>query len=131
MMPAVFGTMRMFEKDLLIGGYRIPRDTVIIKVGSFTSLDRRNFSEPEKFLPERWLRGHKARHSADSFANIPFGHGARSCVGQRFARLELFTLMTKLVQHYKLEYAGDGDVGIKTQLVSVPNKQIKIKFIKR
>ena len=56
---------------------------------------------------------------------------SRSCVGQRFAKLELFTLMVKLVQNYRFEYAGDGEVNTKTQLVSVPNKQIRIKFSKR
>ena len=70
----------------------------------------------------------------DKFKNVQkyqINHLSRSCVGQRFAKLELFTLMVKLVQNYRLEYAGDGEVNTKTQLVSVPNKQIRIKFSKR
>ena len=55
----------------------------------------------------------------------------RACIGQRFAKLELFTLMTKIVQNYKMEYVGDGELGIKTRLVTVPDRQIKIKFSKR
>ena len=49
----------------------------MVRAGSFTQMDPEMFPEPEKFIPERWLRGHKQRHNADSFANIPFGHGAR------------------------------------------------------
>ena len=56
---------------------------------------------------------------------------SRACIGQRFAKLELFTLMTKIVQNYKMEYVGDGELGIKTRLVTVPDRQIKIKFSKR
>ena len=130
-MPAIWGTSRQFERDVVIGGYNIPAGTVVVKAGSFTAMDPNNFADPDKFLPERWLRGHACRHNADSFANIPFGHGARSCVGQRFARLELFTLMVKLVQNFKLEYAGDSPIGIKTELVSKPDKQIKIRFSSR
>ena len=55
----------------------------------------------------------------------------RACIGQRFARLELFTLMVKLVQTYKMEYVGEGAVGVNTRLVSHPDRKIKIKFTKR
>ena len=55
----------------------------------------------------------------------------RACIGQRFARLELFTLMVKLVQTYTMEYVGDGEVGVHTRLVSVPDRKIKIKFTER
>ena len=58
-------------------------------------------------------------------------HLCRSCIGQRFARLELFMLMLKLVQTYRLEYAGTESVGVLTKFVSVPDKPIRIKFIRR
>ena len=77
MIPAIFGTSRYFEKDITVGGFRIPKGTVIVRNGAFASMDPDNFADPDRFLPERWLRGHESRHSADSFANIPFGHGAR------------------------------------------------------
>jgi len=130
-LPAIFGTSRYFEKDITVGGFRIPKGTVVVRNGAFASMDPDNFTDPDKFLPERWLRGHEARHNADSFANIPFGHGARACIGQRFAKLELFTLMAKIVQNYKMDYVGDGELGIKTRLVTVPDRQIKIRFSKR
>ena len=75
--PSVWGTSRMFDKDLIINGYKIPAGTTVVRVGAFSSMDPENFREPEKFLPERWLRNHPDRHTADSFANLPFGHGAR------------------------------------------------------
>ena len=72
--PSVFGTSRMFDKDLVINGYNIPAGTTIVRAGHFTSMNPENFEEPEKFHPERWLRSHSDRHKADSFANLPFGH---------------------------------------------------------
>ena len=39
--------------------------------------------------------------------------------------------MVKLVQSFKLEYAGEGEVGQMTSFVSVPDRQIKIKFTAR
>ena len=69
--------LRVYERDVVIGGYRIPAGSTVGRAGSFTQMDPEMFPEPSKFSPERWLRGHKDRHNADSFANIPFGHGAR------------------------------------------------------
>ena len=87
---------RMYDRDVVIGGFNIPRGSTVVRVGSFSSRDPDSFPDPLKFLPERWLRGHRDRHTAHAFANIPFGHGARSCIGQRFARLELFSLMVNI-----------------------------------
>ena len=86
----------MYDRDVVIGGFNIPRGSTVVRVGSFSSRDPDSFPDPLKFLPERWLRGHRDRHTAHAFANIPFGHGARSCIGQRFARLELFSLMVNI-----------------------------------
>ena len=39
--------------------------------------------------------------------------------------------MVKLVQTYRMEYVGDGEVGFHTRFVTVPDRQIKIKFTRR
>ena len=76
-LPAIFGSSRRTDTDLVIGGYKIPKGTTVVRCGSTSSNDPANFPNPDKFSPERWLRGCPERHNADSFANIPFGHGAR------------------------------------------------------
>ena len=76
-LPSIWGTSRVFDKDIVVNGYNIPAGTTVIRVGAFSAMDPENFPEPEKFHPERWLRNHADRHQADSFANLPFGHGAR------------------------------------------------------
>ena len=40
-------------------------------------------------------------------------------------------LMLKLVQTFRLEYAGSGPVGVMTKFVSVPDKPVRIKFTRR
>jgi len=128
--PAIFGSSRRPDKDLVIRGYTIPKGTTVLQCGSSSSSDPENFANPEQFLPERWLRGCPERHNANSFANIPFGHGARACIGQRFAKLELYMMIAKIVQRYRMEYSGE-KVGTITEFISVPDKPIKIKFVER
>jgi len=128
--PAVFGTGRRAEEGLVIGGYQIPAGSTVLRVGSISSNDPANFPNPEQFLPERWLRGCPQHHTADAFANIPFGHGPRACIGQRFAKLELYLLMVKIVQRFKMEYSGE-EINTITEIITQPDKPINIKFIER
>jgi len=45
------------------------------------------FHRPMEYIPERWLG--EARSRIVPFSFIPFGHGARMCIGRRFAEQEL------------------------------------------
>ena len=40
--------------------------------------------------------------SIEFFSHIPFSHGARSCIGRRFAELETNILVIKILQRYRL-----------------------------
>lgn len=72
----------ILQADTVIGGYEVPKGSVVVRVGHSMSNSPDNFGDPEKFLPERWLRGSDQRHTAHSFANLPWGHGARFvCLG--------------------------------------------------
>ena len=92
--------------------------------------DEKNFVEPEKFKPERWLRGCPGHHTAHPFAAIPFSFGPRMCIGRRFAELEVYVLAIKVLQRFRLEYHHD-PVGRAIPFVCRPDKIIKMKFIPR
>lgn len=53
------------------------------------------FPEPMKFVPERWLRSSSHYNDGHKFALMPFGHGARFCIGSRFAEMEIESLIAK------------------------------------
>ena len=63
--------------------------------------------------------------------NLNLNRNHRACIGQRFAKLELFTLMIKLVQTYKISCAGEEAVGGVTKFVTVPDKPVRIQFSRR
>lgn len=58
------------------------------------------FSHPDKFLPERFLRSNSPLTSTirntHPSATLPFGFGPRSCIGQRFAELEIQIITAKV-----------------------------------
>ena len=85
------------------------------------------FDSPDQFRPERWIRGHQDRHNSNSFAYLPFGHGKRSCIGERFARMEMWVLIVKLIQKYRLENLS-GEVGTITNPTVRPSKPVILAF---
>lgn len=57
------------------------------------------FPKAESFIPERWLRNVDNELSAKSispFVSLPFGFGPRSCIGQRFATMEMEVVLAKV-----------------------------------
>lgn len=73
-------------QDWSIGGYHVPRDTTVLMSPYLLHRDPRFFSEPLRFLPERWDASAPA---PPRYAYLPFGGGPRACLGMRFALLEL------------------------------------------
>eukprot|EP00088_Acartia_fossae_P064635 TRINITY_DN79597_c0_g1_i1.p1 TRINITY_DN79597_c0_g1~~TRINITY_DN79597_c0_g1_i1.p1 ORF type:complete len:106 (+),score=12.87 TRINITY_DN79597_c0_g1_i1:85-402(+) len=105
---------------------------MIIRLGVVSSNSEQHFVNADQFLPERWLRGCPESEGAAShpFASLPFGHGPRACVGQRFAKLELYVICMKLVQKYKISYHGP-QIGVHYLGIGSPDKPLNLIFTKR
>lgn len=50
------------------------------------------------FRPERWLKPNQGgvEGKLHPFASLPYGYGARMCLGRRFADLEMQILLAKV-----------------------------------
>ncbi|KAL0841632.1 hypothetical protein ABMA28_015287 [Loxostege sticticalis] len=57
--------------------------------------DPKYFPNPEKFDPERFSDENK--HNIQPFAYLPFGSGARNCIGSRFALCEVKVMLYQLL----------------------------------
>ena len=93
-------------------------------------MDEDNFPNPRLFQPERWLRGSPTYRPAHPCAALPFGMGPRMCIGRRFAELEVYVAVIKLLQQFRLEYRYE-PVGIKVALIQKPDRNIKMMFVPR
>ena len=102
--------MRLYPPAWLIGrraideypldGYVAPRRSIIIISPYVIQRDARYYPDPERFNPDRWTPEFKA--SLPPFAYVPFGGGARRCIGESFAWMELVLVLSTIAQHWTL-----------------------------
>jgi cytochrome P450 len=98
--PPVWGMGRRALTAHTLGGYDIPRGSLVVVSPFITQRDARFFPEPEQFRPERWLDEHAAERPR--FSYFPFGGGARQCIGEQFAWMEGVLLLATLGQRWRL-----------------------------
>lgn len=85
LMPPIHYVSRRATEDCTIGGYFIPRDTVMQCAIRVLHMNERHFPRPRDFRPERWLEegpGHPKN------AYLPFGSGPRICIGRELALVQ-------------------------------------------
>ncbi|XP_010291923.1 PREDICTED: sterol 26-hydroxylase, mitochondrial, partial [Phaethon lepturus] len=126
--PVVPTNARVFyEKDIVIGDYLFPKNTLFVLAHYAMSHDETYFPEPERFLPQRWLRGHGSPHHP--FSSIPFGYGFRACVGRRIAELEMHLALARIIQAFEVRPDPRGvEVMSVSRIVLVADKPINLEF---
>eukprot|EP00112_Aurelia_sp_Birch-Aquarium-sp1_P007736 Seg1845.6 transcript_id=Seg1845.6/GoldUCD/mRNA.D3Y31 product="Cytochrome P450 3A24" protein_id=Seg1845.6/GoldUCD/D3Y31 len=129
--PPGFIISRTVDESCTIEGVPFKKGmSVLIPVYSIQR-DEKYWPEPEAFKPERFMPENK--ESLNQFAYLPFGAGPRNCIGMRFAQMEIKTVMTRLLQRYRLVRAPETPVpiSVKPRAVLAPAEQVWIKIEKR
>lgn len=85
-----------------ISGYDVPKDTIIIPNIQGANLDETVWELPSQFWPDRFLEPGRSPRS------LSFGCGARVCLGEPLAQLELFVILARLLQAFTLLPPADG-----------------------
>jgi cytochrome P450 len=80
----------------LSDGSHIPAKTTVFMVPLLLHRKPEYFAHPDRFEPDRWLDGEPA-----PFAYIPFGGGARRCIGDEFALRETIIVLETLLRRYR------------------------------
>ena len=97
------------NKSIEVGEYKIPPKTVLIPLIGQIMHNPKEFPNPTKFDPNRYLSNDESGQSIFKPHPhvIPFGIGKRRCLGEVMARMSLYKFFTTLVQKYEIVSGQD------------------------
>jgi cytochrome P450 len=127
--PPAWGFSRRAMGDDEIGGYRVPKGSLVYVIPFV--LHRRpalwpdpDRFDPERFAPELELLRHK-------FAYIPFGGGPRGCIGNHFAMIEAQLIVASIAQRYRVELLPDQRVRPEPLITLRPSPGLRARLTPR
>uniref|UniRef100_A0A5F5PXT1 Steroid 17-alpha-hydroxylase/17,20 lyase n=1 Tax=Equus caballus TaxID=9796 RepID=A0A5F5PXT1_HORSE len=116
--------------DSSIGEFAVDEGTnVIINLWALHH-NEKEWHQPDRFMPERFLDPTGSQLISPSLSYLPFGAGPRSCIGELLARQELFLFTAWLLQRFNLEVPDDGQLpsleGHPTAVFLIDSFKVKI-----
>jgi cytochrome P450 len=121
--PAWFISRCPLEDDL-IGGYRIPKGSLLILSPYVTHRHPAFWPNPEHFDPHRFET--ESFGKRPRFSYFPFGGGPRSCIGSSFAMLEMQLILATVAQRYHFKLVSPHAVEEQTFITLRPRHGLKV-----
>ncbi|CAH1793199.1 unnamed protein product [Owenia fusiformis] len=129
--PVAALVSRFTPDDITIRGYNIPKGKLVNVCLYSMGRNEAIFGDALEFKPERWLRAGSNKAPYSPFASIPFGYGVRMCVGRRVAELEMYLIITRVLQRFRIKPFTDIPIDDKMAIVLSPEKPIQLRFLDR
>lgn len=127
--PPVWLIPRKAKSNDEVGGFHIPAhsDTLL----SVYSIHRHPsfWERPESFEPQRFTPDNNARRVACSY--LPFGAGARTCIGSRFGLMESILVIALIAQRFRIRLAPGFNSQTDALLTLRPREGPFIKLVDR
>jgi len=122
--PPAWAIGRLATVDCELGGYFVPKKSLVLVSQYVMHRDERYYENPSTFDPERWTP--EAREARPAFSYFPFGGGPRRCIGEGFAWMEGILLLATLGQKWQLRLVPHHPVALKPVVTLRPKHGMKM-----
>jgi cytochrome P450 len=103
--PPAPGAARTAVRDIEVDGYRVRAGTLLVFGTYAVQRDPTLWEWPQLFDPQRFRP--EAVKTMDRWQYLPFGAGARSCIGEHFAMLEATLALATIVRGTEIRSSDD------------------------
>ena len=119
--PVIYTVARRLTEQIDLGGYKLPRGTIIAPSIGLVQQDPEHHPEPDEFRPERFIG-----KGPESGTWIPFGGGVRRCIGAGFSLQEAAAVLKAVLRRYELSPAGKMERQKSRNITLIPSGGAKI-----
>jgi cytochrome P450 len=106
--PPIAAISRVAMDTDELAGVRIRRGSMVVIAPYVLHRHRSLWRDPDAFDPTRFLA--EGRSRIDRYAYIPFGAGARTCIGSAFALQEATLVLASIMKNFDLQFAPGNQV---------------------
>ncbi|XP_058818870.1 cytochrome P450 CYP12A2-like [Topomyia yanbarensis] len=127
--PPTAGNARAAGRDMVLQGYRVPKGTDVAMASMLLQNDELHFARAKEFLPERWLKeeAFPGGKNINPFVYLPFGFGARACIGKRLAMMEMEMVISRITRQFDYRWHY-GELRVRGALVNIPENKLKFQM---
>jgi unspecific monooxygenase len=111
-----------------LAGYPVRKGDVVLIAPWLLHRHEKLWQAPNAFVPERFLPGAAA---PERFAYLPFGAGARVCIGAHFALTEATLALARLVAAFRIELVDEIPVMPVGVVTTQPNRSPMFRIMPR
>ncbi|KAF2994265.1 hypothetical protein E8E13_002216 [Curvularia kusanoi] len=89
----------------ILSGHYVPGGTSVYVSQHAANHSPRNYTDPDEFVPERWLEDERPAKYADDKREVtqPFSFGPRNCLGKNLAYAEMRLILAKVLWHFDIK----------------------------
>jgi cytochrome P450 len=125
--PPVYIFFREAARDVELAGYEIPEGTTLVLPQWVVHRDPAWWDDPETYRPDRFAED----GDRPEYAYFPFGGGPRHCIGMRFARMEMKTVLATVLRRFDLELVSDPEPELVASSNLKPGEPIEVRMHER
>jgi cytochrome P450 len=122
--PPAWEFERRAVADDHMGDYHVSRGTTVAICPYTLHRHPKYWEKPDDFDPERFLPDRAARRP--KYAYLPFGGGARLCIGNAFAMMEAQIILAMVARQYALELEPGFAVELEPTITLRPKKGLSM-----
>ncbi|RUS15912.1 cytochrome P450 [Jimgerdemannia flammicorona] len=123
--PTAHATSRQATKDTELGGYYIPKGTILIIAPTVIHRLPRIWGEDVlEFRPERWFE--KPAMDVGPYEYLPFSVGPRHCIGYKLALMEMKVILGILITRFEFAEVPGWNVRRKSSITCKPTPEMKL-----
>jgi cytochrome P450 len=117
--PPFWMVDRVAITDSRVGDIEIPRGTTLICFLYGAHHSERLWDEPARFYPERFAEDD--RKTGRNFSYLPFGGGARGCIGANYALLQMLIILNGVLRRYEYSLTDPGPAEMAPMFILRPS----------
>lgn len=126
--PPIHLGSRIAAREITFGDYTIPAGTRLLYSIYLSHRHKAYWPEPHRFDPERFASD--AVRARPPYVYLPFGGGARNCLGLAFAQVETKVVLARILQKVEVRFAG-GPVRPRMGATLEPQPGVRIEVRRR